>query len=116
MATNCSIPDLAITMLQNGKLGMGPVPSKSQDMHAIYTCMSHRSNEIAASLIDKATVLHIVSSRWFYRVRLLSLSKWKAGKQSVQSVCCNHDNTMLLTGGRSIKLWILPEYSFVRVS
>ena len=42
-------------------------------------------------------------------------SKWKADRHSVEAVCCYDNGGLLLTAGRTIKLWNLEDYTMIKV-
>lgn len=45
-----------------------------------------------------------------------SLRKWKVDKGAVQCLSCYGDGSLLLTAGRTIKLWSLEDYTIIKVS
>ena len=45
-----------------------------------------------------------------------SLRKWKVDKSAVHNLSCYGDGSLLLTAGRTIKLWSLEDYTIIKVS
>ena len=43
-------------------------------------------------------------------------SKWKVDRHAVVNVRCHDDGALLLTAGRTIKLWNLNDYTMIKVS
>lgn len=42
--------------------------------------------------------------------------KWKADKVGVECVCCYGDGSVVLTAGRSIKMWSLESCTLIKVN
>ena len=45
-----------------------------------------------------------------------SCSKWKGDKRAVHCVCCHSNGELLLSAGRSIKLWNLLDHTLIKVA
>ena len=51
-----------------------------------------------------------------YQGYISSCSKWKGDKRAVHCVCCHSNGELLLSAGRSIKLWNLSDHTLIKVA
>ena len=46
----------------------------------------------------------------------VSSSKWQADRHGIKCICCHNNRDLVVTAGRSIKLWCSNSYSLLKVS
>ncbi len=77
-----------------------------------------KDKHVVAWNVDTGESIRCSSVDWYVYAVMGSLSsrKWKVDKTAVQCLRCYGDGSVLLTAGRTIKMWSLEDCTVIKVS